>query len=316
MSLFWRVFLVNATLLVAGAFALAFAPRPPHGEGALADVALLLGALTVMLFANALVLERLFVPLERLSERMRTADVLRGGNRLPARGGGEVATLERAYNEMFDRLERERRDAGTAALAAQEAERARLARGLHDEVGQSMTAVLLQLKVLAADARPDQRDRLAAAQDVVRRSIEDVGRLARQLRPDLLEHLGLQPALAELATMTQDAAGIRVDTAIERELPPLDSSVELVIYRVAQETLTNVVRHSGASHAALSLARVDDAVVLRVRDDGHGFDGDRPEGAGLRGIRERALIAGGAAFITDAPNRGVEVRLEIPIGAG
>ena len=314
MSLFWRVFLVNAALLVAGTLALAFAPRPPHSDGVLADIALLIGALTVMLFANGVVLERLFVPLERLTDRMRNADVLRGGNRLPADGGGEVATLERAYNEMLDRLERERRDAGAAALAAQEAERARLARGLHDEVGQSMTAVLLQLKLLSADARPDQRERLTAAQDVVRRSIEDVGRLARQLRPDLLEHLGLRPALAELATMTENTAGIRVDVAIERELPPLDARSELVIYRVAQETLTNVVRHSGASRAMLSLSKVDDAVVLRVRDDGHGFDRAQPEGAGLRGIRERALIVGGAAFITDAAGRGAEVRLEIPVG--
>ena len=316
MSLFWRVFLVNAAVLVVGTVGAAFAPRPPHGDTALADLALVLVGLGAMLVANGLVLRQLFWPLERLAERMRTADVLRGGRRLPATGAGEVAMLEGAYNEMLDRLESERREAGVGALRAQEAERERLARGLHDEVGQSMTAVLLQLKVLAGDARPDQRERLATAQDVARRSLEDVGRLARQLRPVLLEHVGLASALDHLATTTASNAGISVATQLERELPALEPHVELAVYRVAQESLTNVVRHSGASKVTLSLARQDDAVVLRVVDDGCGFDPAQPEGGGLRGIRERALIVGGTAVVTTAVGRGVEVRLEIPTASG
>jgi two-component system sensor histidine kinase UhpB len=314
--LFWRVFLVNAAVLVGGTVAAVYAPRPPHGDTALADLALVLVGLAAMLVANGLVLRQLFGPLERLAERMKTADVLRGGRRLPATGAGEVAMLERAYNEMLDRLERERREAGIGALRAQEAERERLARGLHDEVGQSMTAVLLQLKVLAGDARPDQRERLTRAQDVARRSLEDVGRLARQLRPELLDHVGLASALAHLATTTASNAGIRVETHLERDLPPLEPHVELAVYRVAQESLTNVVRHSGASKVTLSLAQDDGAVVLRVADDGRGLDPTQPEGGGLRGIRERALIVGGKAAVSAADGRGVEVRLEIPTASG
>jgi two-component system sensor histidine kinase UhpB len=107
---------------------------------------------------------------------------------------------------------------------------------------------------------------------------------------------------------------MRVERRLERELPPLDPAVELVIYRVAQESMTNVIRHAGASKVLLSLEGDTGSVVLRVIDDGQGFAANHAEGGGLRGIRERALIVGGAAAIKPGPNGGVEVRLEVPTG--
>jgi two-component system, NarL family, sensor histidine kinase UhpB len=315
MSLFWRVFAANAAILTAGALVLAFVPSPLRGDRALIDSFGLVVGLVVMLVVNGILLRRLFRPLERLAERMESADVLGGGQRVPVLSSGEIGTLERAFNQMLDRLENERRDAGAYALKAQEDERQRLARGLHDEVGQSMTAVLLQLKRITASASQEQLTQLAEAQQVVKTSLEDVRRLAQELRPELLDHLGLASALASLADGFEERTHVRVRRQLERDLPPLEPRTELVIYRVAQESLTNVARHAQATEVLLSLERGTDSMVLRVIDDGLGFDPRHGEGGGLRGIRERALIVGGAAAINPGPGGGVEVRLEVPAEA-
>lgn len=312
MSLFWRVFLANAAILVAGTVLVVVYPGPLHAHRAGFDLGILLVALVTMVIVNGLLLERLFRPLERLAERMEAADVLRGGQRVPVESVGEIGSLERTFNRMLERLEEERREAGAHALRAQEAERQRLARGLHDEVGQSMTAVLLQLKRLTADASPDQRAQLAEAQEVVKTSLDDVRRLAQELRPELLDHLGLASALAELASGFEQRTHVPVQQRLERDLPPLDPHSELVLYRVAQESLTNIARHAQASEVLVSLETGTQSVVLRVVDDGRGLDPECGEGGGLRGIRERALVVGGAAAIKPGPKGGVEVRLEVP----
>jgi two-component system, NarL family, sensor histidine kinase UhpB len=313
MSMFWRVFAANAAILIAGALILAFAPGPLHKHTAWIDLTALLIGLIAMLLANGLLLRHQFLPLERLAEQMESTDVLRGGQRLPVTSPGEIGKLERTFNAMLERLAQERRAAGTYALEAQEAERERLARGLHDEVGQSMTAVLLQLKRLQASANAEQQRQLDEAQEVVKTSLDDVRRLAQELRPEALDHLGLTSALDSLASTFQQRTQLRVQRTFERELPPLDPTVELVIYRVAQESLTNVARHAQATEISLSLERGNGSVVLRVVDDGRGFAPDHIDGGGLRSIRERALIVGGAAAIKPGPRSGVEVRLEIPV---
>jgi len=314
MSLFWRVFAANAAILIAGALVLLLAPGPVHKHAADFDVAALLIGLVIMLVVNAALLRRLFAPLERLAKRMQTADVLSASQPVLVEGAGEIRTLERSFNAMMARLEAERRDAVSHAVAAREEERRRLARGLHDEVGQSMTAVLLQLRALAVEAEPVQRARLAVAQGVVKTSLDEVRRLAQELRPEVLDHLGLASAISNLANDLERNASVRVRREIARDLPPMDARVELAIYRVAQESLTNVARHAHASDVLLSLEAADGSVVLRVVDNGRGFQGEHVEGGGLRGIRERALIANGAVVIKRGGHGGVEVRLEVPTG--
>jgi two-component system sensor histidine kinase UhpB len=246
---------------------------------------------------------------------MEEADVLRAGQRVPIDSTGEVGALEHAFNTMMERLETERRDAGARTLNAQEEERQRIARGLHDEVGQTMTGVLLLLKRLAHDATPAQRAALTESQAAVKASLEDVRRTAQELRPEILDHLGLPSALTNLARTFSDRTGIPVRRQLPTHLTGLDPEVELVLYRVAQEGLTNAARHSGASEVTLTLEHDADGVVLRVLDNGHGFDGRHAEGGGLRGIRERALIVGGAVAIKPAPTGGVEIRLHVPVEA-
>ena len=146
----------------------------------------------------------------------------------------------------------------------------------------------------------------------MKKSLDDVRRLAQELRPELLDHLGLASALAELTGGFEQRTHVHVRRELQRELPPLDPQVELVLYRVAQESLTNIARHAQRPRSLLSLDRGNDSVVLRIVDNGRGFDEGQLEGGGLRGIRERALIVGGAVAIKPGPTGGVEVRLEVP----
>src|SRR6266566_2846242 len=313
MPLFWRVFLANATILLAGILVLAFTPVSVSKDATLPEIIDLLGVLALMIVVNWLILRPLFRPLERLAGRMEEADVLRGGQRVPIESAGEVGALVQAFNTMMERLETERREAGARALNTQEEERQRIARGLHDEVGQTMTGVLLLLKRLEQDAMQEQHTALGEAQAAVKASLEDVRRTAQELRPEILDHLGLPSALTNLARTFSVRTGIPVRRQLPSQLPKLDPKVELVLYRVAQEGLTNAARHSGASEVTLTLEHDDDSVVLRILDDGRGFDGRHTEGGGLRGVRERALIVGGAVAIKPASTGGVEIRLQVPV---
>ncbi len=315
-SLFWRVFLVNAALLIAGVLVLALTPISISAEIRLIQAIVLAAGVVIVLVANLLLLRPLFAPLERLAHRMEELDVLRSVRPVPASSPGEIGALERAFNRMIERLEAERRQAGARALQAREEERQRIARGLHDEVGQTMTGVLFLLKQLAQRAPSAQRPALEEAQQAVRANLEEVRRIAQELRPEALDHLGLPSALSNLARAFARRTSIAVDRQIASQLEHLDPAVELVLYRVAQESLTNVARHSNATRVVLALSRNGDSVVLQIADNGHGFERPHLEGGGLRGIRENALIVGGALAIKPSPAGGVEVRLEVPTTSG
>jgi two-component system sensor histidine kinase UhpB len=314
LPLFWRVFAVNAALLAFATLLLLFAPVTVSVPIRLTEALVLMLGLAVALAANVFLLRRAFSPLDRLARRMETVDLLRPGQRLPASRHDEVGRVVHAFNEMLDRLELERRESGRRALAAQEAERLRIARGLHDEVGQVLTGVILQLDVVAEAVESGRRHELLEAKETVRRALEEVRRISRELRPEMLEHLGLVSALTELARTFSRISGIEVDRSFPDELPPLTREAELAIYRIAQESLTNVARHSSARRVRLTLEGGADSVVLRVADDGVGFRGGIvPEGhGGLRGMRERAVLLGAALAVKPSRDGGVEVRLEVP----
>jgi two-component system sensor histidine kinase UhpB len=312
-SLFWRIFALNAVVLGAATALLLWAPVTVSVPVLLTEAIVLVGGLAVMLVANAALLRVGLAPLNRLNRRMSTVDVLRPGQRLPVRGHGGVPDLLRAFNDMLDRLERERATSAARALSAQESERRRIARELHDEVGQTLTAVLMDLK-RAADRAPDPalRNELIQAQETTRASLDEVRRLAHRLRPGVLEDLGLTSALTALATEVSDHTGIEIRRRFDSDLT-LDEQTELVLYRVAQESLTNVARHAGATRIDLSLVREHDAAVLRIADNGRGA-GPAHEGAGIRGMRERALLIGATLELLDNPPGGTQVSLRVPIG--
>jgi two-component system, NarL family, sensor histidine kinase UhpB len=315
-SLFWRVFLVNAALLIAGVMVLALTPITVSARIRMIQAIVLAAGVVIVLVANLLLLRPLFAPLERLAHRMEELDVLRAVRPVPATSPGEIGALERTFNRMIERLETERRLSGARALQAREEERQRIARGLHDEVGQTMTGVLFLLRQLGRDVSPAQRAALEEAQQAVRTNLEEVRRIAQELRPEALDHLGLSSALTNLTRAFARRTNIAVDRHIDSELGKLQPNLELVLYRVAQESLTNVARHSNATQVRLDLRRNGESVVLQIADNGQGIDLPHAEGGGLRGIRENALIVGGALAIKPSPTGGVEVRLEVPTTTG
>ena len=315
LPLLWRVFAINAGLLAGATLLLAVTPVTIHARIAVVEAVDLAVALIVMLAANFMLLRHTVGPLDRLIERMRNVDLLRPGQRFVEHGGIEVAELTRTFNEMLDRLERERRESGGRALRAQEAERLRVARSLHDEVGQVLTGILLQLDSLAnADDETRRRD-IAETKQTVPQTIDEVRRIAQELRPEMLEQLGLVSALTELSRKFGEQSGIRVERRFADDLPALSDEAQIAVYRVAQESLTNVARHAAASRVELALQPGTGSVVLCVSDDGRGLPetGGNVNGhTGLRGMRERALLVGGALAIKRSGRGGVEIRFEVP----
>ena len=313
MRLLWRVFATNAAVLVLATLVLVISPLTVSFPIALAELVAVAGGVAAMLALNLVLLRRVFRPLGRLTEVMRGVDPLRPGARATIDAADpEVAELTAAFNEMLARLELERRESARRALAAQERERRRIARELHDEVGQALTAVVLQLNRMDRGAAPAMGDGVAEARDTVRASLENVRGIARRLRPEALDDLGLPSALAALTNDVARRTGLPVERRITPALPPLEPEEELVIYRVAQEALTNVVRHAAAPRAHLALDARDGRVELEVSDTGAGFDpGGVREGTGLLGMRERALLIGAELEVRSALGGGASVRLRL-----
>jgi two-component system sensor histidine kinase UhpB len=310
MPLLWRTFVGNAVVLVVATLALVLSPATVSFPVA-AREALVLGiGLAVMLGVNYLLLRRAVAPLQRLAGVMRAVDPLAPGRR--AKLGamrGEVGALAGAFDEMLDRLEHERRESARRALAAEEAERRRIARELHDEVGQALTAAVLRIAHAQASAAPVTAAELEEVRHVVRATLDEVRAIAANLRPDALDHLGLGAALRQLS-MEVERTGLVVERSIAMDLQ-LSPETEVVVYRVAQEALANAMRHARAERVELRLDRMDGGVRLYVSDDGVGIDG-APQGDGIRGMRERAVLAGGTLEVRNGPRGGTVVTLDLP----
>src|SRR3954451_11189290 len=311
MSLFWRVVLMNAGLLILAVVVLVVSPASVSATPTSAELEVLIGGAALVIGLNMLLLRRIFNPLARLTGTMRRVDPHDPGRRVVIKKpAAEVAELAAAFNEMLDRLEAERQGSARRALAAQEGERLRVARELHDQVGQTLTGVLLSLEEIHRRAPAGLGEDLAEVQEAARAGVEQVREIARGLRPGALDELGLRSALTTLAN---SFTGLRVRHSLPADLPVLSPDQDLAVYRVAQESLTNVARHARARTAQVELEEEDGAVVLRISDDGVGIPelhAGATEG-GVGGMRERALLAGGRLNVRALPGRGTEVRLDL-----
>jgi two-component system sensor histidine kinase UhpB len=309
LPLFWRLFLPNAAVLATACVVLIIAPA--NGR-----IPILVSGLAVMLVANVVLMRLAFAPLQRLVATMRAVDPLRPGVRIPVDGAtSEVHDLTLGFNDMLDRLEGERRDSARRALRAQEDERRHLASEMHDELGQALTATVLELRRIADAVPGDLRDDVLSLRETVDESLQSVRDMSRRLRPEALDDLGLTAALTLLCDRAAEQARVPVDARLERELPALSEEAELVVYRIAQESLTNAMRHAAASRVDVALRRRGDGVVLTVSDDGGGLRTDpaRSDG-GIRGMRERALLVGASLTVGRSSAGGVEVTLGVPGG--
>jgi two-component system, NarL family, sensor histidine kinase UhpB len=313
-TLFRRLFLTYVAVVGLAVAGLVLAPITVSVPTALAELAVILGGFAVTLVLFHAFLRRALAPLETLTEVMHQIDPLAPGQRIDTTSGDEeVVALAEAFNAMLDRLENERRDSGRRALAAQEAERRRIARELHDEIGQLLTGLILRGETLARRAPEEVREDIVGLREGAREAAEEVRLIARRLRPEALDELGLQSALLALCTTVAERAGLEVERRFARDLP-LTAEEELVIYRVAQESLTNVVRHAQARQVTVTLEPDrDGGVVLTVRDDGIGLPPEvADDSSGIRGMRERALLVGAQLRVSGVDPHGTEVVLRLP----
>jgi two-component system sensor histidine kinase UhpB len=310
---------VNVLLVVAVLFA---ATAAAGLDLAVNDQRLRFGAIAIsivlVLIVNMILLRRRFSPLETLIARLEEIDPAQPTSQfvIPRTNVEEVERLAIAFRRLLRRIEDERRRSGRLVLRAQEEERRRLARDLHDEVNQALTAILLRLQALSEEAPEPLAPQIAALKTLVSQAMEELLRLARQLRPASLDDLGLIAAIEGQLARFSEQTGIQ--TALHSEGAPeaITEDQQTVIYRVVQEALSNTAQHSAATYVDFEL-RVfpSHGVELRVRDNGKGFDpvnrGDGG-GIGLSGMAERARLVGGELTVTSSPGTGTRVRLYIP----
>jgi two-component system, NarL family, sensor histidine kinase UhpB len=285
-------------------------------------------SILLSLCVNLWMLQRRFRPLERLIQRIESIDPSEPasfGRSSPTRleNGDPIAEINRlsgSFTRLLDRIEDERRRSGQLAMRAQEEERRRLARDLHDEVNQALTAILLRLEALAQDTPPERAPELAELKRLVNQAMEELLTLARHLRPSALDDHGLVPAVQAQLKRFSARTGIEVRMRTEGDPNELPEVMQTAIFRVAQEALANVARHAGATVVEVELEEEEGRAELRVRDDGAGFDpgaipraGSEGPGAGLGlgGMAERARLVGGELDVRSAPGGGTSVTLRV-----
>jgi two-component system sensor histidine kinase UhpB len=317
-SLLWWVYLGNAAVLVAVFLFLVFSPIEIDAPPTFGQLLLLVAGLVTTLVLSFFLMRWVLGPLLQFTALMESIDPDNPGRRLDGMRlrSKEGTAMVEAFNAMLDRLERARRDASRTALAAQEGERLRVARELHDEVGQSLTAAMIHAEHSLETSGGSSEDDLRSVVETLRESLDDVRRIARELRPEALDDLGLINALIALCSRVSDQGSLLIRRDFAVRLPPLPPEVELVVYRVAQEGLTNALRHAEADEATLSLEVVDNELRLSVIDDGVGMPTSLPpDTVGIAGMRERALLIGGQLRIDSNPGAGTELRLTVPLDA-
>lgn len=315
LSLFWRVFGANAAVLIAAGLALALSPVTVSSPITLQEATTLVAGIALMLLINLALMRRSFAPLSTLAATMRRVDPLRPGQRIQfATHDRELTDLVASFNDMLDRLEDERRASAHREVQAQDVEQRRIAGELHDEIGQRLTVLLLMLANAQADADAATRRRLQEARDLAHEILEDLRGVVRRLRPEALDQLGITQALISLAQTIEDRGSVR----ITRRLQPLHATpspvASLIIYRVAQEALTNAVRHAPGSPVELELEeQPDGGLRLRVSDQGPGLPvAQSPvQGFGLRWMAERAVLIG-ATLELDSSTAGTTLTLTVP----
>lgn len=323
-SLFTQILAVNSLLITAAVFGAIAASQLQidlSASGPRRQLLVLVGAVLATLLANGLVLRRRLEPLERLIETMERVNLSEPGVRAPlGRADSEdVARLHQGFNRMLSRLEEERARAGHAVLRAQEEERARVARDLHDEANQSLTAVLLRLEASLDRAPAPLKDELRETKAVTTQAMQELLGLARELRPAALDDHGLDVALRTQLDQFSRRSGIATTLEIDAPTAALSADQQLVVYRVVQESLSNIARHSGARHVWVQIGRHAGRLAMRVVDDGRGFDAAsaheaRDGGLGLPGMRERAMLAGGRLEVRSRLGSGTTVELRIGTG--
>lgn len=329
LSLFEKVILVNTLMLIGEALlGLWITSHSLEVHHYLIDTSFIVSATVLSLLINVLLLRASFRPLFSLLATIREVSTgkteARAAN-LPT--DTEIGELAQTFNSMLDRLENIRKEQAMLIVQAQEEERRRVALELHDESGQNLTALLVHTEILqqslstmastslTPEARETLRAGLAQLARLTQNTLESVRTLALQLRPAILDDLGLHAALRWLAEDARRNLHLEVDLHIsattEKAYSPL---YEITLFRVAQESLTNVARHAQATRVLLELIEEKKCILLRIRDDGQGYDViQRRSGLGIGGMRERVTLLDGTFDIRSEAGQGTLVEATLPL---
>lgn len=231
---------------------------------------------------------------------------------------------ERNSNEQLEKsrqMQEELRKRSRQLLTIQEEERRKISRELHDVISQTLTGINVRLASLKEESNVNVarlQEKITSTQELVEKSLDIVHRFASELRPTMLDDLGLIPALKSFMKGFIEDTGIRVNLKVFAGIEKSSSTVRTVLYRVAQEALTNVARHAKASHAKVSIQSLHEGIHMEITDNGQGFDVDslacasKQDRLGLLGMRERVEMIGGSFCVESAPGRPTTVRVEIP----
>jgi two-component system, NarL family, sensor histidine kinase UhpB len=343
LPLFWRLLGVNLVVVLGGALVGTWLTQRLVLTGAftpLTHALLVLAALCLSAGLTMLLLRETFRPIHSLREATRRFNAGDHSARasLAPLTDPDVAALVVDVNALWDRLEadaatiREKTEQAERLAAqvimAQEEERRRVARELHDEAGQALTAVIIGLErglasmpeTYATNLPVQPRQLISNLRDLAAQTLDEVRKLALELRPSVLDDLGLVAALRQYVRSTEERSGVAAQLTVlgfdegdERRLPP---QVETALFRIAQEGLTNTIRHAHASTVQVRLARASSGVTLEVRDNGIGL-GAAPvadgEHLGMFGMRERARLLGGTFVATPVSPRGTLVLVSVPL---
>jgi two-component system sensor histidine kinase UhpB len=333
LSLFEKVILANSLMLLGEAIAgLWVTSHNLEAHHYLIDTSFIVLATLLSLLVNIFLLRTSFRPLFSLIATIRAVSAGKTDARASAHpADSEIGELAQAFNSMLDRLESAHRERAMLILQTQERERRRIALELHDESSQNLTALLVHTEILSQSlqslpetqispkAREQLLERLHHLTQLTQKTLEDIHLLAQQLRPSILDDLGLQAALRSLAEDSRQRLHISIELHISDVEQAIRTSsysalLETTLFRIAQECLTNVARHAHAHLVTLSLAQEARQIRLRISDDGCGYDVYRQHaGLGIAGIRERVALLGGKIMISSHQDQGTTVEAIFPI---
>lgn len=331
--IFYKVLVANMVIVLVGAVAGTYVTArvvtsPDHSPNPWLILVFVAAGFALSAVVNVVVLRAAFEPidsLERVAEAVHRGDLSARAEPITF-GDPQLARLAETFNDTLGRLQQDQeqlRRLAVQVIGAQEDERKRIARELHDDTAQILFAQLLSIAAMKSappEAVSRQVDQL---EQMTVEAIEGVRRLALELRPPALDDLGLREALEGLTQRFSEQMGIPVEFRTSGLRERLDPAVELVLYRVAQEALTNAAKHARAQVVSVFIERTDDGVTLDVQDDGIGFAKDlssiderRGLGLGLFGMEERVMLVGGTLRISRvAEAGGTRIRATIPLDA-
>lgn len=332
LSLFEKVILANCITLVCEAVAgLWVTSHTLESHHYLIDTSFLVLTTIITLIINILILRASFRPLFRLLTAMQAISQGQTLTRVEPSADPDTGMLAASFNVMLDQLEKMRKEQALLILQTQEEERRRIARELHDETSQMLTALLIHIEVIGqrlaglptTTSITEERSRLfsdlTTLTHLTQQTLDALRLLAQELRPSVLDDLGLASALHWLAEDSQRRLHLQVSVHIEQDVAsllatPLPPAYETTLFRIAQESLTNIARHARASHGCISLTVKQATLLLTITDDGCGFDTTRQyAGLGLRGMSERASLLNGTLTFISASGEGTTVSVQLPL---